>query len=507
MTQKELTAIGILAESKTAEMKALAAAYPLGYDSMPVEKRAELDGLTLEAQTWNEKYAAGYTELNKEARTELTTGSRAALQNPNRLGTPGEQLERGKRIDEYGFSQYEKERKGKLLNFRDNEEGRRLAELVGAISLACCPTLEPGSDMKQLGLRVLRERHNIDNPSNMRATELGGMQQRDLTSAVESYGGVLVPTVLEAAILILQEDYGVLEQYANVIPMGAGEVKWPKRFQGPAAVHTLETLPSSFDKQMKFNSYSLNAVDSYCFVSYPNQLSQDSIIPLGDYVAGQIAWAQSYRWNDDLVNGDGSAQYGNTKGLVNQFNATLPNGNPNPGLFSATTSGSATDWSKLTLTDFAGTKGLMRMYQRNSSKWKWFTTWAFYCEVMQPLQANANYGWETTFGDGKVSMTMNSQMFQGHEVVIVPGPLMPTSAGGEEIVCFFGSMDMAVTMGIRLGLDILSSQVAGLSFLTNSTYVRGIQRACVNPHSVGLDTLDPLGTNIAGPLVAMKTNS
>ena len=74
-------------------------------------------------------------------------------------------------------------------------------------------------------------------------------------------------------------------------------------------------------------------------------------------------------------------------------------------------------------------------------------------------------------------------------------------------MCFFGFMDMAVTMGIRLGLDILSSQVAGQAFLTNSTYVRGIQRACVVPHSVGLDTLDPLGNNIAGPLIAMKSHA
>jgi hypothetical protein len=506
VTQKDITAIGLSVESVNEKIDTLNKTYPAGYDSMPANMQAEADNLATSRDILNSEFVAKKSEFDAANRSSVSGSV-----NSNRLSTPGESFERGRRIhggddtDQYGFSRYQRERKGKLLNFRDNEGGRRLAELTGAIALACCPTLSDGSELKELGLSVLREKHGISNANNMR--EMAGVQQRDLTSAVEAYGGVLAPTVLEASILILQENYGVLEQYANVIPLPAGVVKWPKRFQGPAAVHTLEGLQSNFDNQMKFNSYSLTAIDSYCFVSYPNQLSQDSIIPLGDYVAGQIAWAQSYRWNDDLVNGDGSPKYGGTKGLTNQFDATLQGGGANPGLYVAPTGSGSSNWSTVAaaigVAQFEAMKGQMRMYQLDSSKWKWYTTWQFYCNVMQPLQVNANYGFNATFEDGKVTTQMNSQMFMGHEVVIIPQPLLP-GAGANNYLCFFGQMDMAVTMGIRMGLDILSSQVAGLSFLTNSTYVRGIQRACVVPHSVGLDTLDPNGNHIAGPLVAMK---
>lgn len=516
MTQQELTAIGILAEKRTNEKNALVMGYPLGYDSMPKEKQAQLDDLTLECTSLQGQYQTGYEELHGEQRKKLTSAD--GPMNNNALATPGQRVSNSERqsriygdgaVDEFGFTRYQRERRGRLLNFKNNDAGYRMAEMIGAIALAELPGRDKSDPLVQLGLNCLRDKFGANSAAELR-TKFEGPQSRDLTSAVESYGGILVPTALEAAILILQEDYGVVENYANVIPMGAGEVKWPKRFQGPVAVHTIETIASSFDKQMKFNSYSLNAVDAYCFVGYPNQLSQDSIIPLGDYVAGQIAWAMSYRWNDDLVNADGSPEYGNQKGLINQFNATLPGGGANPGVQVAA-SGSQTDWSTWAaangLADFGKMKGLMRLYNRNIKDAKWYCTWPFYTEAMQPLQASANYGWNATFEDGKISMDMGQQQFQGHEVVIIPGPILPTAAGASNYMCFFGFMDMAVTMGIRLGLDILSSQVAGQAFLTNSTYVRGIQRACVVPHSVGLDTLDPKGTNIPGPLVALKSHS
>lgn len=504
MTQRELTATGILLEARQKEAADIRGQYPNGYETMPKDKQAYADGLQADIERLTVTFGEGTKELRGNQRSVLTNANGPLSLDNNRLMTPGARDDMAP--DQYGFSRYQREARGRLMNFRDNEQGRRMAELFGCLAIRNASNLGDSAIMME-AKSILRDRHGIDGEMiNPRMNDLMGGQNRDLTSAVESYGGVLTPTVLEAAILILQEEYGVIEKYANVVPMGAGKIKWPKRFQGPAAIHTLETLPSNFDKQLQFNSFELNAKDAYCFVSFPNQLSQDSIIPLGDYVAGQIAWAMGYRWNDDAINGDGSANYGNISGLVQQFNATLQSGGANPGLYAAT-SGSATDWTKITLQDFNNTKAKMRLFSPTTTNWRWFCSWAFYNIAMQPLQANGQYGFETTFQDGVVKTTTGSQRFQGHEVVIIPAPLLPSSAASAQQVCYFGDMSMAIAWGTRLGLEILSSNVAGLSFITNSTYVRGIQRGDIAVHSVGLDTVDPAGTHIAGPLVAMKTAS
>lgn len=511
MTQKELTALGLSIESYEKDLREIKEKYGEKYDTLPKEVQAKADDIAIALDSMQARYNNGFKELRGEQR-ESMTGKGAPLDEEairsNRLLQPGER-DKYSSPDQYGFTDYMRNYHGRLNNLANNENGRRLAELVGCYSIMGCPTIPENHEMKLSAKKILSLNHKIDNWAAAhinRAGEIVEPQRRDLTSAVETMGGVLTPTVMEAAIYILQEEYGVMPKHAQVVPMGAGKMRWPMRFQGPVGYHTLETVANSFDKNMKFNSFELDTKDGYCLVAYPNQLSQDSIIPLGDYVAGQIAWAMDFLWDNDAINGAGTAAYGNITGLVPQFGALATDGNANPGLYTAT-SGSATNWSNITLLDFNKTKAKMRLYSPNQQNWKWYCTWAFYNIAMQPLQANGQYGWEATFGDGKISMSTSAARFQGHEVVIVPGPLMPTDATGAQIVAFFGDMSMAVAFGVRMGLNILTSQVAGQAFLTNETYVRGWQRGDVNSHSCGLNSLDALGNNIAGPLVAMKTAS
>jgi HK97 family phage major capsid protein len=501
VTQRDITKNNLAIESLQDEVDSLRESFR-SFEEMPKEKQerlGQLDQELMEARSEQADLALAWkTEQRKNGAVQgrLPVG---AQENASELYT-----------DEYGFDKYTRMSRGRLMNFENNREGFKRAELAGAVFLARGQNANPKMRQKALDILSSGEHdtrvYDFDNDGNV----TGQVQQRDLTSAVESLGSVLVPTILEASIFSLMENYGILAREAEVRPMAGAKMKWPRRGKAIVGGWTIESLESEFDKNMDFSSFELDAKDYFIFAGVPNQLMQDSIAPIGDFIMGQMGWRQAYDWDKAGLQGVAKASTGNISGLFQQFQEFIPGtSTANPGLVVAA-NGSASNWDSTHITDanLFKLRGTPRLFSNNMSNWKWYCTNQFFNEVMLPRMGTAQFGWEVTFGDGKVNMQVGAQRFMGFEVVIVPGPLMPTAPGGSaEIVCMLGDMSLSTTMGIRLGAEFMATPLAGRAWFTYSTYIRMVMRGDIVNHDTGLTTYDPENNHIAGPIAALITHS
>lgn len=501
VTQRDITSKNLEIERISDEVESLREAYPT-WESMPKAKQERCESLDAELASARGELA----ELGKQWREgQRKTG------HVQRLATPGVSSE--VYADDYGFDKYMRMRRGRLLNFANTPEGFKRAELAGALFYAGAIG-DVKQELRSKARAVLTSgEHDLtattydDEGRAVRTGPFGQPLTRDLTSAVESLGGALVPTVLEASIYVLAEQYGILPKKAEVIPMSGAKLKWPRRGRAIVGGWSLESLESEFDKNMNFSSFELDAKDYFLFAGFPNQLAQDSLAPIGDFIAGQMGWRQAYDWDRAWLQGMSTSENGNILGCFDILQTNIPGtSNPNPGLVTAA-SGSATDWTKITDDDLLKTRGRPRLYSNDTSQWEWYVTNPFWNEVMVKRQMNGNFGMQATFADGKVSVSTSAQQFWGHNVNIVPGPLMPLDAIGAEIVALFGSLQQATTLGVRLGMEIMSTPLAGRAWFTYSTYMRAVQRGDISNHDWGLSTYDPENNNIAGPMVGLTTAS
>lgn len=505
-TRQDLTRAALAIETLQDEVESLREAYP-NFDTMPKAKQDRCAQIDAELSQAREEYSNLSLAWKKEQRNNGAVG---------RLPIGNEQREGASDIygdDEYGFNKYSRMSRGRLLNFENTREGYKRAELAGATFLALAGNANPKMREKARNV-LLSGEHNtkclsFDADGRINGETTLEAQTRDLTSAVESLGGVLVPTILEASIFSLMENYGILTREAEVRPMTGAKMKWPRRGKAIVGGWTIETLESEFDKNMDFSSFELDAKDYFIFAGIPNQLMQDSIAPIGDFIMGQMGWRQAYDWDRAWLKGAATADNGNISGLFQQFQENIPGtSTANPGLVQAV-SGSASSWDSTKITDanLFKLRGTPRLFSNNMSNWKWYCTNQFFNEVMLPRMSTANsFGWDVKFGDGQVSMVTSAQRFMGFEVVIVPGPLMPTAPGGSaEIVCMLGDVSLSTTAGIRLGAEFMATPLAGRAWFTYSTYIRMVQRGDISNHDTGLTTFDPEGNNIAGPIAALIT--
>jgi HK97 family phage major capsid protein len=497
VTQRDITTANLTIEGLQDEVDSLREAYR-DFDAMPKEKQARVGQLDKELEEARAEYATLSLDWKKEQRKNGKVADRRLPQKD-----AADMF-----TDEYGYDKYTRMNRGRLMNFENNREGYKRAELAGATFLARGTNANPKMRAKAIEILNSGEHDTRVYDFDVDHNVIGTVQARDLTSAVESLGAVLVPTILEASIFSLMEQYGVLAREAEVRPMAGAKMKWPRRGKAIVGGWTVESLESEFDKNMDFSSFELDAKDYFIFAGVPNQLMQDSIAPIGDFIMGQMGWRKAYDWDRAGFKGAATSDNGNISGLFQQFQSLIPGtSNPNPGLVTAA-SGSQSNWDSTHITDANIFKllGTPRLFSNSTSNWKFYCTNQFYAEVLLPRQAQANFGWEATFGDGKMKVEVGQKRFMGYEVVIVPGPLMPTAPGGApEIVCLFGDMSLSTTLGIRLGDEFMATPLAGRAWFTYSTYIRLVTRGDIVNHDTGLTTFDPENNNIAGPIAALIT--
>lgn len=395
----------------------------------------------------------------------------------------------------------------------DKPQPRRVANPAGSIET------DAGDEPKRIVIPAEARRHNPRNFTGPNAAErayafgmfcLAAMNSRKAQKwcsehgiAIEAAGhtttdlgagSVFVPDQFDNELLRLREQFGLFRQFARQRPMASGTLSYNRRTGGLTAYFVAEQAAGTTSKTTT-DQVTLTARDLYVFATMTNQLSEDSVISIGDDLAYEIAYAFANK--EDLCGfiGDGTYTYGGITGVCKKLlnlSATRAN-------IAGLVVGSGNAFSELVLGDFEAVVGRLPQYADTPNA-AWYCHRAFWANVMQKLM---DAGGGNTSGDLAAGAP---KMFLGYPVRITQ--VMPAVDANDQVACLLGDLRLACDFGDRRGMDIAFSQDATVDsrnmFMTNETAIRGHERFDIVVHDVGNQSATA-ASRVPGPVVGLLT--
>lgn len=305
------------------------------------------------------------------------------------------------------------------------------------------------------------------------------------TEGSNQAGGYLVPEEFSDMIIDLKERYGVFRANTRLFTMNSDTLNIPIRDSGLTAYFVGENSAGT-ESTANFSNAKLSLKKLMAITTMSSEFAEDAIVSVGDFVAREIAQATSYKEDLCGFNGDGTSTYGGIVGVTEAMGSA--------GQVSLT-SGTNTDWSKITIGDMGNIVATLPEYAMAGDV-AWYCSKAFYGSVMQRLQyaGGGNSVADIAGGAGRT--------FMGYPVRIAQ--VLPSSATAADIVCLFGDLSLATAMGEGRSLTLATSNTAYVGstsmFESDSIAVRGVERVDIVCHSVG-------DSSNAGPIVGGLTAS
>ncbi len=309
---------------------------------------------------------------------------------------------------------------------------------------------------------------------------------------VNSAGGFLVPDEFSDTLISLREEYGVFRRNAKLEPMASDTKRIPLRSATLSASFVGEATAGTESTQT-FNQVNLVAKKLMVLTTVSNELNEDSLINLGDSVAGEIAYAFAKKEDECGFLGDGTSTYGGIVGAIHALNNVSSNAGVN-------TAGSSDDLLSLVdLADILDTMALLPNYA-DSPNCKWYMHKSVYSGTIQTLIYEAGGTSARERAEG-----VQGSSFLGYPVEFTQAMPASSAIDGDNAVpnnyvLLFGDLSMAASMGDRRQNTIAFSDSALNAFEQDEIVVRGTERFDINFHTPGT-------SSDAGPLVAFKLNT
>jgi len=293
---------------------------------------------------------------------------------------------------------------------------------------------------------------------------------------VDSAGGFLVPEELMANIIVLREQFGVFRQECQVVPMGSDTLNWPRRTGGLTASFTGENQ-SVTESQAAWDNINLTAKKLGALTRMSNEIAEDAVISVADWLVGEIAYAFAAKEDDCGFNGDGTSTYGGMRGLT----VLAVDGNHNACKLTA----SSATLTSLAMKDLTGLIGVLPQYAIAGAKW--YMSQQMFYTVVATITAGA--------GGNRIDVLTQGieKRLLGFPVVIAQKLPLVTPGSGKAMF-FFGDLSKAAAMGERRGVTIKRSDHR--YFENDQIGLLGTERFDINVHDMGDNTN-------AGPLVAL----
>lgn len=281
-------------------------------------------------------------------------------------------------------------------------------------------------------------------------------------------GGVLVPDEVEQTVIDLREQYGIARRECMVTPM-AGDTKYVPRRTGGLTAYFVDENPTSAitDSDKNWNSVRLVARTLATLTKYSMQLSDDSIISIGDDLTNEIAYAFARKEDDCLFLGDGTSTYGGIVGIKSGIAAgskyTAISGN--------------TAFSTLDRDDFEGMVGMLPTFAEANAKW-YVSKAGWAASMLRLIDAAGGNTWRD-LADGKRELS-----YLGYPVVICQNlNATLTAQTSTDGLVYFGDMRQSATLGNRRGVSVFPSEHRYMEF--NQIGIRGMERFDINFHERG----------------------
>jgi HK97 family phage major capsid protein len=316
-----------------------------------------------------------------------------------------------------------------------------------------------------------------------------GIQVKAHLETVNSQGGFLVPDEFSDALISLREQYGVLRRNAKIEPMISDTKRIPKRSATLTASFVGEATAGSETTQT-FEQVTLVAKKLMVLSTISNELNEDSLINLGDSIAGECAYAMAKREDECGFQGDGTSSFGGIVGVVHAINAV----SSNAGI--ETLGGTDATVAAIELADFNNLMARLPAYA-DTPRTKFYMHKSVYHAAAERLAFSKGTTTQMIF-DGQATPT-----FFGYPVEFTQ--VMPTSATADgtsadldlRYPIIFGDLALASAFGDRRDNTISFSDSALNAFEQDEIVVRATERFDYVCHSPGT-------SSEAGPVVAMK---
>jgi HK97 family phage major capsid protein len=142
------------------------------------------------------------------------------------------------------------------------------------------------------------------------AREVLGLETRSAITSTD----IPLPIVYVGEVTELVYKYGQFRKYATVYPMSVGTVKLPQLKTSPAFgfINQSANVP---EKSPQINFVTFTAQKAGGIVRIPSEIDEDSVVPLGQFIARYVA-RETARWEDTVgYLADGSGTYNSIKGI------------------------------------------------------------------------------------------------------------------------------------------------------------------------------------------------
>ena len=304
-------------------------------------------------------------------------------------------------------------------------------------------------------------------------------ETRILQTGSNISAGYLVPPDFESAIITNREIYGVIRQFARVIPMSRDTMPVNKYASSPSATWRSET--GTFTAaDPTFSQVQLTAQSLGRLTRVSKEMLEDSAIDLADWLADDMSQAFAEAEDDAAFNGDSTSSFGGVSGIAKQFD-------DNNGFTGAVDAASANDqFSELIIEDLTGMMAVLPEYAATNA--------AFYCSrtgfagALERLAHAAGGATVETFGQKL------QKVFMGYPVNISQKLPIVTSALDNRAMLLFGDLSRAVVLGDRrqITLQVLTELYAA----SGEIGIIADERVDIVAHGAG-------DSSTAGPIVAL----
>ena len=315
-----------------------------------------------------------------------------------------------------------------------------------------------------------------------------GINATSQTEGSNTAGGYLVPIQFSNEIIKLVNQYGVFRQNVRVRPMTSDTLYVPRRSTGLTAYAVGEAAQGT-ESNKTWDQVELIARKWMVLATMSNELAEDAIINIADDLAWEIGYAFATKEDQCGFIGDGTSTYNGITGVNVAIKAAA--GSPTTTSAGGVVVANENVMSAVNLTSHNAVIATCPDYAMNGAKW--YCSPYYFAAVMQRLAYAA--GGNTT-GD---IMGGTGRSFLGYPVVL--SNVFPSTDTNSQILCLFGRLDLAASMGDRRMMEIAMSTEATINSKSLFEYdlvgIRGTQRYDINAHDVG-------STTAAGPIVALQ---
>lgn len=324
-----------------------------------------------------------------------------------------------------------------------------------------------------------------------------GVEMKAHSEAINSGGGYLVPPEFGNDMIILREQFGVFRANAKIVPMASDTRSDPRRTGGLTAYFIGENTQIT-ESQKGWDRVNLTAKKLAVLTKMSSELNEDSVVNLGDDLAGEISYAFANK--EDLCGflGDGTSTYGGIVGLTNAFlnlSGTIAN---IAGVTVAPNQTASNGYGAILLANFLAMQGNLPEYAAKMGNLKWYCHRNFYYNTMLSLALAAGGVTEAEI----LAAGAVEPRFLGYPVEFAQ--VMPKVFATSQIPCFFGNMPMTASLGDRRQVTIALSE--HLNFDSDELAMRGTERFDINVHDVG-NASATAGLRVTGPMVALITGA